>query len=397
MKKKLLVTLLIASLTIAANGCGSRSQETLTDTSANASADDEKEAETTSSEATNSEARALAEELLTRNVTPEDVITEEVVEEVIQVLKETYQFEKIDEFRIEDDESSLIAEQKGWYDELYGDSGIKAVVAQGSKDHQLESLESGEVHIAWRMWDPVIAYLAQGADLTVVNVSEHPLEEISQAIVLADSGITDFSQLKGKRISTSRTTCSYYTLNEMAAEEGWTEGVDYEFVNVAAAEAKSALIAGEIDGLVMHQAQSVNNLILDGSAIVLRNAVSDGIYVTEGGGRHVVYGLTDWIGEHKNIVKAFTKLNQVVKAYVLQNLEETAALYEDIARVPAQNTIYWLECEKNDWYFTEESLDSIAKDSLDLLEYSKSIGDAPENAQIDFDAVLDEEFFNQGQ
>jgi len=392
-KTKLLATLLIAALTIGAAGCGSQSQGTSTGTAANASAGGDKaEVETISSEA-----RALAEELLTRNVTEEDVITEEVVEAVIQVLKETYEFEDLKEFRINDDESSLIAENKGWYEQLYGDSGIKPVVAQGASKHQLESLESGEINIAWRMWDPVIAYLAQGADLTIVNASEHPLEEISQAIVLVDSGITEFSQLKGKRISTSRTTCSYYTLNEMAAEEGWTENVDYEFVNVADAEAKSALIAGEIDGLVMHQNASVNNLLLDGSAIVLRNAVSDGIYVNKGGGRHVVYGLSDWIGSHKNIVKAFVKLNQVIKAYILQNLDETAALYEEISRVPAANTIYWLNCEKNNWYFTEESLESIEKDSQDLLAYSKSIGDAPADSEIDFAARFDPEFFNEGQ
>ncbi|MCR5756113.1 MAG: ABC transporter substrate-binding protein [Acetatifactor sp.] len=393
MRKKLIAVLLIATLAVATIGCGSDTQRTSTGTVANASAGGEK----TEVETISSEARTLAEELLTRNVTEKDVVTEEVVEATIQVLKETYEFENLNELRVNDDESSLIADRKGWYNKLYNDSGIKVVVAEGSSKHQLESLESGEINIAWRMWDPVIAYLAHGAELTIVNVSEHPLEEISQAIVLKDSGITEFSQLKGKRISTSRTTCSYYTLNEMADEEGWTENVDYEFVNVADTEAKSALIAGEIDGLVMHQNPSVNNLLLDGTAVVLRNAVADGIYVNKGGGRHVVYGLTDWIGSHKNVVKVFVKLNQVIKAYILQNLDESAALYEDISRVPAKNTIYWLECEKNNWYFTEEPLESISKDSADLLEYSKSIGDAPADAQIDFDAVLDEEFFNQGQ
>lgn len=385
MKKKVIAALLIATFAISVlGGCGS--------SSSNAEGV-KKESNVEVSDAD----KALAKELLTRNVTEDDQITEEVVEAVIAELKETYEFEELDELKLVDDESSLIGDYKGWYNQLFGDSGIKVSVAQGSIGHQLESLESGEINIAWRMWDPVIAYLAQGADLTVVNVSEHPLEEISQAIVLKDSGITEFSQLEGKKISTSRTTCSYYTLNEMAAEEGWEEGKDYEFVNIADTEAKSALVAGEVDALVMHQSQSVNDLLLDGSAVVIRNAVSDGIYVNKGGGRHVVYGLTDWVQSHKNIVKGFVKLNQVIKAYVLQNSEETSQLYEKVSRVPAENTLYWWGCEKNDWYFTEESLESIAADSDILLEYSKSIGDSPADADIDFTKVIDPEFFNEGQ
>lgn len=369
MKKKIVSSLLIATLTFAAlTGCDSSTAEKAADTIADYKGDEDSASSTAE---LSDEEKALAQELVTRHVTAEDNVTKNVVEETLRLVKETYEFEQgVDEIKFAADETGYVAQGYGWFDLLFADAGIKVTEVQGAEDSEEELMERGDLTFANRMLYPYLLNKERGAELIAVWATQNPRPDIVSVIVRADSDYETFADLKGKKIASSTSSCPYCVTEELVLNEGWEEGVDFEFVNTK--EYVNALIAGEVDAIIYHPGPAVNPILLSGEARVLTTALADGAYVN-GGGSRVIFTTKEFAEKNPNITKAYLKLQELTKAYIILHKEEAGAVNESVSRVPAENAIYWWEASAETMLPTQSSIEEIYANTENfynwLLEY----------------------------
>ncbi len=382
MKNKRIVMLgLIAALIFGVTACGK--------TSGNAG---KQEAETTTDDA-DSETTLLANELLDRYVTKDDVITKNVIEKSIVLLKEKYQFEKLDELKIQSTDWVYVAQKEGWFDELFGDNHTKVTAVEGSIGNEAQLMARDELHLANRMLYPYLLFKTQGADLTALAISADPDEDIVTILVQADSPYQTFDDLKGKTIGSWNAGCQYVALVELTEDRGWKMGTDWTYSNISNDSLKAALQAGEIDAISVHPLTNFNGSIIDGSFREIANAKEDGTYVNCGGAS-VTFTSSSFADEHENILKAVLKLRELVNAYILLNEEDAAAAVEAITRTPAENTIFYNERSAETFFNSQQPLEELIADTDTYQDWLIShVEEFTEENRVDSSSYFNEKFF----
>jgi ABC-type nitrate/sulfonate/bicarbonate transport system substrate-binding protein len=350
-------------------------------------------AETAENNGSTEEAEALAEELLGRYVTEDDEVTEEVINAAIAKLKDAYDFEPLDDLKIQSTNWAYVAQGKGWFDDLLADNGTSVTVVEGSIGSEPQLMERGELDLANRMLYPYLLFKTQGADLTAVGISADPRAEIVSILVNKDSDITSFDDLKGKTIGSWNAGCQYVALLEQTEDRGWVEGTDWYYENISNDSLKTALQAGEIDAISVHPLTSFNGSIIDGSFREIANAKENGTY-TNTGGASVSFTTTSFAEEHENLLKAVLKLRELVNAYILLYPDETGAVVEEINRVPAENTNFWNDRSRETFFASQESLEELIQDTDTyqdwLISHTKEF---TEENRIDSSEYFNEKFF----
>lgn len=377
MKKKLCGVLLIALLVTGVAACGAEKQGT--------KAKENKTGTYTEQE------QKLAEELLNRSVTPEDEITDGVVEAEIELLKKKYPFEKdVKEIKYGSQFQDYLAESKGWYKKLFDDQGIKTTRVDDAEDNEEILLAKGDLTFANRMLYPFLVYANRGSDVTAIWATGNPDPQIMNVLVPADSDYKTFSDLKGKKIATNSTGCAYAALFELADHEGWKEGKDWTYVDTK--ELKDALLAGEVDAVVSHPSTKINSLILSGQVKVLSNALENGVYVN-GGGSRVLFTTKEFAKNDPNVARAYIKIFELSGAYAIKNEKSAAAAIEKITRIAAENNIYWWEASKGTLYGSQKTLEELKKSYQKYDQYLVE-HDTNFTQELDFDnGVFAENYF----
>lgn len=313
----------------------------------------------------------LAKEYLTRHITPEDEIDEEIIGALIQELKATYDFEDgLTEIKVAVEDNSLIAQGKGWFEDLYGSDGIKVTIVEGAENYEEELMARGDLNFANRMLYPFLLNREKGADLVAVWATGRPSPEIVDVIVRSDSEFQTFQDLKGKTIATSASSCPYVVTEELIIREGWEVGKDVNVINTQ--EYVNALLAGEVDAIIYHPTTTVNPILISGECRVLEVAPEDGVYVG-GGGMRVIFTTRDFADSYPNITRAYLKLEEAIQAWEYIDTDAAAAIYESETRIPAENTIYWWNVGKEtrfSWTDSKDELQKVTNDFYDwLIEY----------------------------
>ena len=313
----------------------------------------------------------LAKEYLTRHITPEDEIDEEIIGALIQELKATYDFEDgLTEIKVAVEDNSLIAQGKGWFEDLYGSDGIKVTIVEGAENYEEELMARGDLNFANRMLYPFLLNREKGADLVAVWATGRPSPEIVDVIVRSDSEFQTFQDLKGKTIATSASSCPYVVTEELIIREGWEVGKDVNVINTQ--EYVNALLAGEVDAIIYHPTTPVNPILISGECRVLEVAPEDGVYVG-GGGMRVIFTTRDFADSYPNITRAYLKLEEAIQAWEYIDTDAAAAIYESETRIPAENTIYWWNVGKEtrfSWTDSKDELQKVTNDFYDwLIEY----------------------------
>jgi len=396
MKKKWLALALAATMSVSVlAGCGAEESTTTSNeqTEVVAEAEAETETETTTEDVAESEGQSLASELITRHATPDDVITADVIEEVIDLLKETYTFEDdVKEIKYAADFQTYIGDGKGWFEKLFGDAGIQVARVDDAQDQEAVLMDRGDLHFANRMLYPYLTYVANGTDVTAFYETRNPQKEIISILVKADSPYQEFADLEGKSIAARSSGCQYAALLELADNQGWTMGEDWTFVDTK--ELKEALLAGEVDAISTHPRENINSIMLSGETRVISNALPDGIYVNAGGAR-VVFGPTEFVANHPNIVRAYSKLYELISAYTLNNSEEAAGIIEGVTRVPSENNIFWWENSSYTHYFTDLSFDQVKENMQAYADWLvEHDGNFTEPIDVLNSNAFDEQYFN---
>ena len=355
------VAIILAASLISACGSANNGGSGNTGNSGNATADAEY----------SDRAIELAKEYLTRHITPEDEIDEEIIGALIQELKATYDFEDgLTEIKVAVEDNSLIAQGKGWFEDLFGSEGIKVTIVEGAENYEEELMARGDLNFANRMLYPFLLNREKGADLVAVWATGRPSPEIVDVIVRSDSEFQTFQDLKGKTIATSASSCPYVVTEELILREGWEVGKDVNVINTQ--EYVNALLAGEVDAIIYHPTTPVNPILISGECRVLEVAPEDGVYVG-GGGMRVIFTTRDFADSYPNITRAYLKLEEAIQAWEYIDTDAAAAIYESETRIPAENTIYWWNVGKEtrfSWTDSKDELQKVTNDFYDwLIEY----------------------------
>lgn len=355
------VAIILAASLITACGSANNGGSGNTGNSGNATADAEY----------SDRAIELAKEYLTRHITPEDEIDEEIIGALIQELKATYDFEDgLTELKVAVEDNSLIAQGKGWFEDLFGSEGIKVTIVEGAENYEEELMARGDLNFANRMLYPFLLNREKGADLVAVWATGRPSPEIVDVIVRSDSEFQTFQDLKGKTIATSASSCPYVVTEELILREGWEVGKDVNVINTQ--EYVNALLAGEVDAIIYHPTTAVNPILISGECRVLEVAPEDGVYVG-GGGMRVIFTTRDFADSYPNITRAYLKLEEAIQAWEYVDTDAAAAIYESEARIPSENTIYWWNVGKEtrfSWTDSKDELQKVTNDFYDwLIEY----------------------------
>ena len=340
-------------------------------------------------EATDEE-KALAQELIDRSPTQDDVVTKAVVEEGIKLIKEKYDFEDVGTVYVPGDTDTYVAEAAGFFEETFSDSGIKVEIQQSVDDNEATLMERGELTFGNRMTYPYLLNKQAGADIVAVWNSGNPDPEIVTVITRSDSEANSFSDLRGGKIASSAAGCPYSVLVELADEQGWTKGSDFEHVNTK--EYTTALLSGEVDAIVYHPDWNTISALLSGEAKVIGYAKENGVY-TGGGGSRVLFCPTEYAKKNPNVVKGYIKLMELVSAYLVSNPYDAGVLQESLDRTPAAGTYFWIQSAIPTYYTSQLSLADI-KDNLKT--YNEWLLEKDENftTVLDFeDGVFDDSYF----
>jgi ABC-type nitrate/sulfonate/bicarbonate transport system substrate-binding protein len=392
MKKTALIKNVIAiglAASLGLTACGANGGNTNTNTGKAS----EVKAETAGTEVS-AEAISKAEELIGRNVTPEDVVTEEIIEAAIDKLKEQYTFEELKELKIGATSWAYLADKNGWFDKLLGDNGTKVSLVEGTVGNEVQLMDRGELHLTNRMLYPYLLYKSQGGDITAVELSEDPQPGIVTFLVRADSDYQTLADLKGKTIASWKAGCQYVALIEQTNDLGWVEGTDWTYANVSNSDIKTALDAGEIDAISVHPFANINSEIINGNFREIGNAKENGVY-TNYGGASVSFAPTQFADEHVNIFKAVLKLRQLINAYIVGNQESTAAVLETITREPAENTIWYLQRSKETSFSASAPLSQLIDDTDKYQDWLiKNTEEFTEEGRVDKETFFDTNFFN---
>lgn len=338
-----------------------------------------------------SDPAALAKELLTRHVTEEDVVTVEVIEAVIRELKENTEFEAFPELKIGSGDWAYLAEKRGWFEQLFGDT--KVTLVEGTVGNEVQLFERGELDFTGRMLYPYLLYKAQGADIIAIALTQDPDPEIVGIFVNSASDLQSLDDLKGKKVASWKAGCQYIALREQLQDRGWTEDVDYTYVNVSNDNIKTALQAGEVDAISVHPFADYQPLVDSGIFRQIGTAKPNGVY-TNYGGASVTFTSKKAANEKTNLLKGVIKLRELVNAYLIQNQEEGAKLVEEITRTPAAGTLFNWERSKKTYYLNGDKLDKIIDDTVNYQQWLiDNIEDFTEENRSDRNDLFDARFF----
>jgi NitT/TauT family transport system substrate-binding protein len=113
----------------------------------------------------------------------------------------------------------------------------------------LTAVNTGQLDGNLQTWSDLMAPLAEGIDLKVVQVLDN---SFGNDAIVAKPGIDSVKDLKGKTVGTELATVDHFMLLKALAMNGMTEK-DIKYTNLTVGDAAAAFIAGKIDAAAIWQ------------------------------------------------------------------------------------------------------------------------------------------------
>lgn len=113
----------------------------------------------------------------------------------------------------------------------------------------LTAVNTGQLDGNLQTWSDLMAPLAEGIDLKVVQVLDN---SFGNDAIVAKPGIESVKDLKGKTVGTELATVDHFMLLKALAMNGMTEK-DIKYTNLTVGDAAAAFIAGKIDAAAIWQ------------------------------------------------------------------------------------------------------------------------------------------------
>lgn len=306
---------------------------------------------------------------------------------------ETGTLEKLPTLKVAASDWAYVADKKGWFKDTFESQGVKVEIVQGTLGNEAQLISRNDLHFANRMLYPYLLYRSQGADLTAVQVSNHPEPKIASIIVPKDSPIKTFDDLKGKKIASWRAGCPYMVLYELAENKGWKEGKDWTYVNIPSSESKTALLSKQVDAISAHPLSDIAAMLIDGSAREIANPAKDSIYIN-GGGVTVTFTSREFAQKYPNITKAYLALQDKTEQWMLKNLEEASTVVQGVSRVPANISKFAWDRMGTAWN-SNKDLKEIEAETKTMQDWLVQHGDIESSKQVEVTKLFDSQYFDQ--
>lgn len=152
---------------------------------------------------------------------------------------------------------SLVIRDQGWLEEHFSEQGrnVKWVLSRGS-NNSLEFLNSGATQFA--LTSSISAFISRANGQPVKTVYSYLWAEPSALVVPEQSEISDFEDIRGKRVAATKGTDPYFFLLRALERHNLTSR-DVRIVHLQHPEGRTALEQGRVDvwaGLDPHMAAS---------------------------------------------------------------------------------------------------------------------------------------------
>jgi sulfonate transport system substrate-binding protein len=297
--------------------------------------------------------------------------------------------EKLPVLKLSARDWNYVANEKGWF-KPFTDNGTKIELVQGVSGNEVQLFARGEVHFTQRMLYPYMLFRIQGADLVAIQASTHPVIGVTSIMVKTDSPYRTLDDLRGKKIASWRASCPYMVLFELTERNGWKEGADWTYVNTR--EYREALIAGEAEAISWHPSDNVAALLTTGTAREIAYPGEDSVYIN-GGGITVQFTTSGFAEKNPNIVRKYVEIMDSTYAWILENIDEAAAIVEKITRTPPEVTKLTWERQIGNWY-SERDLARIIRETEVMQDWLVEHGDIAPEKKVDVPSLFDARYFD---
>ncbi|WP_429770801.1 aliphatic sulfonate ABC transporter substrate-binding protein [Bacillus smithii] len=276
----------------------------------------------------------------------------------------------------------LLAKALGLLEKKYPDIHIRWIKFDSGRDIN-NAMASGSIDFGLVGTPPGSIGIASGLPYKIYYL--HDIIGESEALVVKkDSGISSLKDLKNKKIATTFSSTSHYSLLGALKEEK----IDLKKNNITLLDMQppdiyAAWKRGDIDGAYIWQPVQTK-LIDDGGKVIIssKDLAKKGIVTGE-------FGIVskDFAEKYPEIVKGYISvLNQAVHYYRSKPVESSKVLSKELGLSPEESLktmrqIIWLDASQQKEYFGDAKepgkLAKILKDTGDFMVKQKNIPSSP--------------------
>ena len=224
----------------------------------------------------------------------------------------------------------IVAEEKGWFKEEFGDAVKVELPHFANGPAQNEAISAGQLDIA-NMGDmPTIQAWSNGTDIKVISYLWEAPKGYS-LIATKASGIAKLEDLKGKKVGVGLGTNNHKLLLKFLAAVHLTDK-EVQIVNMKTADTVSALTAGSIDATLVDEPNR-SNLLKLGTTVEVADAEGYDKVMT------ITYGRREYLEKNPEIVARYFKVVQKAIDWIKEsdaNLDEAVKI---VARVQSSNNL----------------------------------------------------------
>ncbi|SKC07549.1 NMT1/THI5 like [Lachnospiraceae bacterium] len=260
-----------------------------------------------------------------------------------------------------------VAEENGYFDEEFKDTGIKIVVDnfvnQGSAI--VEAMNAGDVDLGVLGTMPLVT--ADANDSHFVAISSVNLSEDGFKLYAgAGTGITSVDQFKGKKIGVKFSSNEHEMLLTLIANAGLSD-TDVEIVNLSAEDSLNSLISGDVDGAILKGDQL--NAANDAGAVIVADNSESGII------ENLLIGREEFVKEHPEVVTGVLKVLEKTKQWIDENPEETVDTFVKLTGTDKEVAKVSFESRTRSISIDEDKFVAPIQRTLDFLKSQGTIED----------------------
>jgi len=309
---------------------------------------------------------------------------------------------------------TAIAARKGWLQEEFAkyNANVDLVntTSYGQNGTTAALFDRGDLHISLSMMNGALQNRSQGLDVVFIWQSTNVVPRRAVTMVLSDSPVQSVSDLKGKTIGSSLTSCPYYAAVESLRSHGvevdneWRKG-DVHYLNLSSTAAStSAFLAGRFEAGGWHPS-SMAPLYVQNQVREIAVAVPDGIYTTTAG-RSAITVTRQWANENPDLVKAFlVAWDRTVRWLYADHgahLDEAATIAARELRVSKAVELFKLKDESQtayNWGVTDrnDAIAAIKKFWKYQVAYKDPFFTKHQLTDKEIDALVDRRFYAGGE
>jgi NitT/TauT family transport system substrate-binding protein len=269
-----------------------------------------------------------------------------------------------------------IAQEQG----LFAQHGIEAQLVDFVQDTEVNAaFAAGEMDVANLATHTAIKLFANGVDLRIVLLED---ASTTADAILAGAGIADVAALKGKTVAYEEGATSDLLLNYALQQNGMTLA-DITTAPMPAADAGSALIAGQVDAAVTYEPYISAAQAQDAGIQVIYTAAADPGLISD-----VLAVRTEFAQANPQVMAALLQVWDEAVAYLAANPEEGRAIIA--AAVESDPAELATAFDGVEFYTLAENRTGLADGSTmqvleDVLAVAQSIGivqEAPDLAAL---------------